>query len=205
MESFGNRFVGLSVPFVGIGFGLLYGLLVYFLGAISADFSRILAWAILAINIFSLFSYLKQHGLLYADLPTDAKFQGFGVKSGGGRKKFRKTGRPVDDAMNYIASRESKFVDLYYNNKLNIEVSVYVFTTAIEFTIDAKIYNNNPNMSASQISEVASQVNNILQNAQSRIMSSAKRDVSTILNNNPSHYNANIGYDISVKIGDVRQ
>ncbi len=205
MESFGNRYVTVSVPVVGIGFGLLYGLVVYFLGAISPDFSRILAWAILALDVIGLFSYIKKYGLLYDDLDHDAKFQGFGLKKGGGGKKYHKTGRPIDDAMNFIAYKESKFLDLYYNNKLSIEVDVTIYTTEINFVINGKLYNNNPNMTVAQIREVSDQVNNILQNAQRRISTSAKRDVETILNNDPNHYNANIGYNIFVNIGDIRQ
>ena len=205
MESFGNRYVTVSVPVVGIGFGLLYGLVVYFLGAISPDFSRVLAWAILALDVIGLFSYIKKYGLLYDDLDHDAKFQGFGLKKGGGGKKYHKTGRPIDDAMNFIAYKESKFLDLYYNNKLSIEVDVTIYTTEINFVINGKLYNNNPNMTVAQIREVSDQVNNILQNAQRRISTSAKRDVETILNNDPNHYNANIGYNIFVNIGDIRQ
>jgi hypothetical protein len=205
MESFGNRYVTVSVPVVGIGFGLLYGLVVYFLGAISPDFSRVLAWAILALDVIGLFSYIKKYGLLYDDLDHDAKFQGFGLKKGGGGKKYHKTGRPIDDAMNFIAYKESKFLDLYYNNKLSIEVDVTIYTTEINFVINGKLYNNNPNMTIAQIREVSDQVNNILQNAQRRISTSAKRDVETILNNDPNHYNANIGYNIFVNVGDIRQ
>jgi hypothetical protein len=205
MESFGNRYVTISVPVVGIGFGLLYGLVVYFLGAISPDFSRVLAWAILALDVIGLFSYIKKYGLLYDDLDHDAKFQGFGLKKGGGGKKYHKTGRPIDDAMNFIAYKESKFLDLYYNNKLSIEVDVTIYTTEINFVINGKLYNNNPNMTVAQIREVSDQVNNILQNAQRRISTSAKRDVETILNNDPNHYNANIGYNIFVNVGDIRQ
>jgi hypothetical protein len=205
MESFGNRYVTVSVPVVGIGFGLLYGLVVYFLGAISPDFSRVLAWAILALDVIGLFSYIKKYGLLYDDLDHDAKFQGFGLKKGGGGKKYHKTGRPIDDAMNFIAYKESKFLDLYYNNKLSIEVDVTIYTTEINFVINGKLYNNNPNMTVAQIREVSDQVNNILQNAQRRISTSAKRDVETILNNDPNHYNANIGYNIFVNVGDIRQ
>ena len=205
MESFGNRYVTVSVPVVGIGFGLLYGLVVYFLGAISPDFSRILAWAILALDVIGLFSYIKKYGLLYDDLDHDAKFQGFGLKKGGGGKKYHKTGRPIDDAMNFIAYKESKFLDLYYNNKLSIEVDVTIYTTEINFVINGKLYNNNPNMTVAQIREVSDQVNNILQNAQRRISTSAKRDVETILNNDPNHYNASLGYNIFVNIGDIRQ
>ena len=205
MESFGNRYVTISVPVVGIGFGLLYGLVVYFLGAISPDFSRILAWAILALDVIGLFSYIKKYGLLYDDLDHDAKFQGFGLKKGGGGKKYHKTGRPIDDAMNFIAYKESKFLDLYYNNKLSLEVDVTIYTTEINFVINGKLYNNNPNMTVAQIREVSDQVNNILQNAQRRISTSAKRDVETILNNDPNHFNANIGYNIFVNIGDIRQ
>jgi hypothetical protein len=203
VESYGNRYVGLSVPFVGLGFGLLYGLLVYFLGAISVDFSKILAWAILALDVICLFNHIKEYGLVYVDLDTDAKFQGLGLKRGGGGKKYRKTGRPLEDAMNYIAYKECKFIDLYYNNKLSLEVTADVYTTAIEFTINGKLYNNNPNMNSSQISDVKVQVNDILENAKRRILNSAKRDVETILNNDPSHYNASIGYNISVKVGDI--
>ena len=205
MESFGNRYVTVSVPVVGIGFGLLYGLVVYFLGAISPDFSRVLAWAILALDVIGLFSYIKKYGLLYDDLDHDAKFQGFGLKKGGGGKKYHKTGRPIDDAMNFIAYKESKFLDLYYNNKLSIEVDVTIYTTEINFVINGKLYNNNPNMTVAQIREVSDQVNNILQNAQRRISTSAKRDVETILNNDPNHYNASLGYNIFVNIGDIRQ
>jgi hypothetical protein len=205
MESFGNRYVTVSVPVVGIGFGLLYGLVVYFLGAISPDFSRFLAWAILALDVIGLFSYIKKYGLLYDDLDHDAKFQGFGLKKGGGGKKYHKTGRPIDDAMNFIAYKESKFLDLYYNNKLSIEVDVTIYTTEINFVINGKLYNNNPNMTVAQIREVSDQVNNILQNAQRRISTNAKRDVETVLNNDPNHYNANIGYNIFVNVGDIRQ
>ena len=205
MESFGNRYVTVSVPVVGIGFGLLYGLVVYFLGAISPDFSRILAWAILALDVIGLFSYIKKYGLLYDDLDHDAKFQGFGLKKGGGGKKYHKTGRPIDDAMNFIAYKESKFLDLYYNNKLSLEVDVTIYTTEINFVINGKLYNNNPNMTVAQIREVSDQVNNILQNAQRRISTSAKRDVETILNNDPTHFNASLGYNIFVNIGDIRQ
>ena len=204
MESFGNRYVTVSVPVVGIGFGLLYGLLTYFLGAISAGVSSFFAWAILAFAVVGLINYIRKNKLVYADLDKDAKFQGFGIKRGGGGRKFHKTGRPIDDAMNYIAYKESKYVDLYYNNKLSLEVNVTVYTTEIEFIINGKLYNNTPTMTASHIRDVSVQVNDIMQNAQRRIMASAKRDVQTILDNDPNHYNANIGYNIVVKCGDVR-
>ena len=190
VESFGNRFVGPFTSLAGILVGLLWGLLVYFLGAISLGVARFLAWAILALPLFVLFAYIKHHGLLYADVDMDAAFQGLGIGGGGSGARPQKTGNALEDAMRQIAWSESRLVNLHYNNQVKLQVSVYVYSYSVEFEISGTIYSNNPNMTHSQISEVTDQLDFILSQTQNRILRDAQRK-------------AGGSYDVRVSIGSV--
>ena len=191
VESFGNRYLGPFTPILGIPLGLLYGLLVYFLGAISVGIAKFLALAILALPVIVLFAYIKKYGLLYKDLAMGAAFEGFGNSGGGSRgSRPQKTGNDLQDAMNQIAWNESRLINLHYNNQVKLYVSVSVYSYAVEFEISGTIYSNNPNMTQSQVSEVSDQIDSILSQVQHRILRDAQRK-------------AGNAYDIRVNVGNI--
>lgn len=198
MESFGNRNFGPAVSVVGVIMGLLVGLVSYFGGAIAAGVSKTLAIAPIVITGFCGFNYIKENGLVYNDLPLDAGFSGFGKKGG---SKFKKTGRPIDDAMNSIAWSESRFHHLYHNYNMNVEVSASIYSSSVDFTINARVYDNSSGLTQGQANEVNQQINNILKSKQNKISSRAKKSIDSITQKNPEL--APNGFDISVKIGYV--
>ena len=193
-ENFGNRYIGLAIPVLGVVFGALYGFIGYIGGAISVGFAKVLVCLPIAFALILTISHIKEYGLKYVDLPMGAGFVGVG---GGKKGAFKKSGRPIEDAMDRIAWDESKRVDLSYNNAMNIEVYVTVYTYTVEFEINGKVYVNNPNMTISQINEVNDEVDTRIEKLKAKILKRAENDLKAVLSKNPE---LNQDYSVSVNL-----
>lgn len=196
VESFGNRNVGPAVAGVGTAMGLLIGLLAYFGGAISSGVAKFLAWVPVVITVFLMFSYIKENGLVYNDLPEDAGFVGFGTK---GFSKLKKTGRPLEDAMMVIAWSESRYLNLYHSNNMDVRVTYGIYTYSVDFTISATVYSNNAGMTQAQANDVNKQINDILKSKQNKIIKKARSSLDNLKAKNA----IDTAYDINVSVGSV--
>lgn len=196
MDSFGNRNFGPSVAGVGAVIGLLMGLIAYFGGAISSGVAKFLAWVPVVITGFTAFSYIKENGLVYNDLPLDAGFVGFGTK---GYSKLPKTGRPLEDAMTVIAWSESKYMSLYHNNNIDVRVTTAVYTYTIDFTISATVYSNSAGLTQAQANDVNKQINDILKSKQDRVLKKAKKSIEQL----EAKSEIGSGFNVNVKVADL--
>lgn len=196
VESFGNRNVGPAVSGVGVAMGLLVGVVAYFGGAISSGVAKFLAWVPVVITAFVMFGYIKENGLVYNDLPEDAGFVGFGKK---GFSKVPKTGRPLEDSLNVIAWSESRYLNLYHSNNMNVQVTYSIYTYSVDFTINATVYSNSAGMTQAQANDVNKQINDILKNKQDKIIKKARKSLDDLKAKNA----IDTAYDINVKVGSV--
>lgn len=195
-ENFGNRYIGIAVPVLGIVFGALYGFIGYIGGAISVGFAKVLVCLPVAFALILTLSHIKEYGLLYKDLPMDAEFAGVGGKRG----SFQKTGRPIEDAMRRVAWSESKRVDLSYNNAMNIEVDVTVYSYAIDFEISGRVYINNPEMTYRQTQDVSEEANKRIADLKTKISNKAQKALKEVFRKNPDFHQ---DYTLSVKVTGV--
>ena len=196
MDSFGNRNYGPAVSGFGVALGLLMGSLAYFGGAISAGVAKVLIWVPVVIMGFTAFSYIKENGLVYNDLPTDAGFVGFNNK---GYSKLPKTGRPLEDAMNVVAWSESKYMSLYHNNNMDVKVNATIYSYTVDFVIDATVYNNSSGLTQAQANDVNKQINDILKSKQDKVMKKAKKSLETLESKNV----IGSGFIVNVKVSNL--
>lgn len=195
-ENFGNRTIGLFIPVIGVVVGALYGFIGYIGGAISVGFSKVLVCLPVAFALILTISHIKEYGLIYKDLPMDAEFAGFGGKRG----TFQKTGRPIEDAMRSVAWSESKRVDLSYNNAMNIEVEVTVYSYSIDFEISGRVYINNPEMTYRQTQDVSEEANKRIADLKTKITNKAQKALQAVFKKNPDFHQ---DYTLSVKVTGV--
>lgn len=196
MESFGNRNYGPAVSGFGVAIGLLMGALAYFGGAISAGVAKVLIWVPVVVMGFTAFSYIKENGLVYNDLPTDAGFVGFNNK---GYSKLPKTGRPLEDAMNVVAWSESKYMSLYHNNNMDVKVNATIYSYTVDFVIDATVYNNSDGLTQAQVNDVNKQINDILKSKKDKVMKKAKKSLETLESKNV----IGSGFIVNVKVSNL--
>lgn len=198
VEGTGNRNLCYFAPIGGLLGGLLVGFIVSVTLVIGVGFAKLVAQLPLIVVVIVLWNHIHETGLLFADLPRDAKFQGFGSLTKG--KGPQKTGKPVDDAMKQVAWSESKYLDLYYNNKINIDVVVYIYSYEVDFEIIGTVYINNHQMNANQVNDVNKQIDTMLKNKQNKVLNRAKKELEKVYTKHP---NLNAGHTINVKIKDI--